>query len=96
MKFYGQPNLYVRISNRYKHLFSFKGFYFNDKGEFETANERLIKLLKQQFKYEIETENNADTSEDIKTRHCKKCDFTCENQGELLAHYRKEHSKQEE
>ena len=31
-----------------------------------------------------------------KVKHCKKCDFTCENQGELLAHYRAEHSNKEE
>ncbi len=26
-------------------------------------------------------------------RHCKKCDFTCETQGQLLAHYRDTHPK---
>ena len=26
-------------------------------------------------------------------RHCKKCDFTCETQGELLKHYREIHPK---
>ena len=26
-------------------------------------------------------------------RHCKKCDFTCETQGQLLAHYRENHPK---
>lgn len=26
-------------------------------------------------------------------RHCKKCDFTCETQGQLLAHYRQFHQK---
>lgn len=26
-------------------------------------------------------------------RHCKKCDFTCETQGQLLAHYRQFHPK---
>ena len=34
---------------------------------------------------EIKSENSP--------RHCKKCEFTCENQGELLAHYRAEHPK---
>ena len=34
---------------------------------------------------EIKTENSL--------RHCKKCDFTCETQGQLLAHYREFHSK---
>lgn len=27
-------------------------------------------------------------------KHCKKCDFTCDNQGELLAHYRESHKKE--
>lgn len=27
-------------------------------------------------------------------RHCKKCDFTCESQGELLKHYREAHPKE--
>ena len=31
--------------------------------------------------------------ESTELRHCKKCDFTCENQGELLAHYREKHPK---
>ena len=26
-------------------------------------------------------------------RHCKKCDFTCDNQGALLQHYRDKHPK---
>jgi hypothetical protein len=26
-------------------------------------------------------------------RHCKKCDFTCETQGQLLQHYREIHPK---
>ena len=25
---------------------------------------------------------------EVTLRHCKKCDFTCETQGQLLAHYR--------
>ena len=36
-----------------------------------------------------EVEITAETT----LRHCKKCDFTCENQGELLAHYREKHPK---
>lgn len=96
MTFRGAPNLYIRISDRHKRLFPFKGFTFNADGEFTTDNELLIRLLKQQFEYdgEIEIENNADTSEKIKVKHCKKCDFTCTNQGELLAHYRSCHPKE--
>ena len=28
-------------------------------------------------------------------RHCKKCDFTCETQGQLLRHYREFHAKED-
>lgn len=33
------------------------------------------------------------TTEQSEVRHCKKCDFSCESQGELLKHYREEHPK---
>ena len=36
-----------------------------------------------------ETEIKPETA----LRHCKKCDFTCETQGELLKHYRETHAK---
>ncbi len=41
------------------------------------------------------TEVIVEPIEEIKPtmKHCKKCDFVCENQGELLAHYR-EHKKE--
>ena len=41
-------------------------------------------------------EASAIAEETAKTslRHCKKCDFTCETQGQLLAHYREMHSKE--
>ena len=40
---------------------------------------------------EIPIEKCAETT----LRHCKKCDFTCETQGELLKHYRDFHPKGE-
>lgn len=30
---------------------------------------------------------------EVPLKHCKKCDFTATNQGDLLAHYREKHSK---
>ena len=35
--------------------------------------------------------NAAD--EGIKLKHCKKCDFTCDNQSLLLKHYKEQHPK---
>ena len=40
----------------------------------------------------IEAEK-VEIKSEISLRHCKKCDFTCETQGQLLAHYREFHSK---
>ena len=40
----------------------------------------------------IEAEEVEITAEKT-LRHCKKCDFTCETQGQLLAHYRENHPK---
>ena len=40
----------------------------------------------------IEAEE-VEIKSEISLRHCKKCEFTCETQGQLLAHYREFHSK---
>ncbi len=40
-----------------------------------------------------ETPQETETIDEVATRHCKKCDFTCETQGELLRHYREFHPK---
>lgn len=103
MKFYAEPNLHVRFTDKHRRMFKAIGFSFNDKGEYETDDPLLTKLLAQRFRHEnntesaqIKPENTVQPSETIdepKTRHCKKCDFTCDNQGDLLAHYRKEHPK---
>lgn len=45
----------------------------------------------------IVTKGQEEIKESLKTdlkKHCKKCDFTCDNQGELLAHYREAHKKE--
>jgi hypothetical protein len=82
MKFYGKSNMLVTDSRKdNKPLFR-----FDKNGEFVTEDERLIKRLKQHFKYE----DNA-KSDSI---NCKKCDFSCSNRGELMAHYKKEHPKE--
>jgi ribosomal protein S4 len=40
------------------------------------------------------TAESAEPTEEAAQRHCKKCDFTCETQGELLKHYRECHPKE--
>jgi len=98
MKFYGEPNLLVRFSERNIRRFGTHGFSFNENGEYETDNDLLCQLLQQHYRCDIvadtattEPENNADTGETI--RRCKKCEFTCGSQGELLRHYREQHPK---
>lgn len=83
MKFKAEPNYYVRLSNKYvQRSTGLKGFYFDDKGEYETENEVMINVLSQHF-------------EKVDDLHaCKKCNFTTENKGLLMAHYR-EHKKEE-
>ena len=39
-------------------------------------------------------DETAEPIEETSLRHCKKCDFTCETQGELLKHYRECHPKE--
>lgn len=86
MKFKGQANLYVKINNKYvQRVTGKKGFYFDDKGEFETDNEVLIKVIGQNFETIEETEKEE--------YHCKKCNFTTDNKGKLMAHYREYHPK---
>lgn len=59
MKFKSNPNLFVKISNKYvQRVTGKKGFYFDDKGEYETDNELLIKVLSQNFE-QVKEENNV-------------------------------------
>ncbi len=98
MKFTGPPNLLVRLVRPIGRI---RHFRFDEKGMFETENERLMKRLSHKFEVvpDRPAENKAEVKEEakaeevVKLRHCKKCDFTAENQGELLAHYKQVHPK---
>ena len=99
MRFKAEPNLYVRLNNKYvQRSTGKKGFYFDSEGIYETNNELMIKVLSQNFTIdeqpEPKEENNVQ-GEEIKLKHCKKCEFTCETQVEILKHYRVEHPKGE-
>lgn len=100
MKFYGTPNMGVYERRTRKDIAKNKRpkliFRFDANGEYVTEDAQLIEKLKRKFRFE-ETEaapaTNSEITEDTKQRHCKKCDFTCETQGELLKHYREQHPK---
>jgi len=92
MRFKAEPNLYVRFSLPLQRATGRKGLYFKEDGTFETESPVLIKALSRQFEID-ESENKGNSTETI--RRCKKCDFTCNGQGELLKHYRENHPKKE-
>lgn len=108
MKFYAEPHLAVfeiqkkRILGESSELKRAIVCQFDNNGEFETDNESLITKLSKKFKHDepivtidekpVEAEE-VEISAETKLRHCKKCDFTCDTQGQLLKHYREEHSK---
>jgi len=109
MKFYAEPHLAVyemrkkHTFGENSHKQRVFVCQFDENGEFSTNDEKLISKLSAKFKYDeviisetpitTETTEEIETTDEIKLRHCKKCDFTCETQGQLLKHYREEHSK---
>lgn len=50
MIFLGEPNLFVKVTNRNKRDRTNNSFSFDSKGEYETENEELIERLKPVFK----------------------------------------------
>lgn len=93
MKFYGTPNMLLRVRN----MKPIRAIRFDLNGEYETENPRLIARLKTRFKCE-ETAEKPKEEKKLPLDgfyNCKKCDFKTTNKGELLAHYRKEHKKEE-
>lgn len=75
LKFKAEPNLYVKINNKYvQRVTGKKGFYFDDKGEYETENETLVKVLSQHFKI-VEDEDNA--VEEVKSEEIKSEEVDC-------------------
>ena len=101
MKFYGLPNMGVYERKTRRDIIKNKRpkliFRFDERGEFVTEDVELIEKLKRKFRYdEIEIENKEiEIKSENSLRHCKKCDFTCETQGQLLKHYRESHTKED-
>jgi hypothetical protein len=86
MIFKGVPNMTVTITNpRYGEV---KRFRFDENGLYETEHPVTIQRLQKAYPAVDETEKPAGII-------CKKCGATgFTNQGELLAHYRKDHKKE--
>lgn len=96
MKFYGPPNIYVRINNNnLKRILGIKGLSFDEHGEYVTDNEHLIRALKSEFEYkeeEVPVSDKAEESnndpEEVKSFTCKVCNESFDNKGKFLAHTR--------
>jgi hypothetical protein len=85
MKYIYQPHCHIINYETGK-----EAFCFDENGEFETDDPKLIAWMKKK--------KNFIRCEEIKLPadglyNCKKCDFASTNKGELMAHYRKEHPK---
>lgn len=94
MKFFGTPNMLVKIRQRVPLSAHFKlkpAFRFDENGEYEIDDPKLIEKLKKKFRYEETQTEQAPTE---KTYCCRKCSFTTENRGVLLRHYQQEHPKE--
>jgi hypothetical protein len=78
-------------------------FTFDRNGSYLTDDPIVIELARGHFRHqaltvtvvpeEAETSEPDDISDGEAKFHCKKCDYTTNNHGELLAHYRW-HSKE--
>ena len=79
-------------------------FMFDEKGEYKTDDAAMCEKLKAKFRYDQIDSTKTETpviaevaetaepaAESTPMRHCKKCDFVCETQGQLLKHYREKH-----
>ncbi len=88
MKFFSDPNHVIieRTKNNVTGIISNRvKCKFDDNGELETQDIKLIEKLKQHFKFE---------STESTIKKCKKCNFETDNNGSLMAHYR-EHKKED-
>ena len=106
-KFFGTPLKEIKSKKSGKMMFRFdtKGEFITDDNEIiqraigffdhiqlkaEPDGERVNKTVT----VPSMTITKISDKEEVKLKHCKKCDFVCENQGELLTHYRENHPKE--
>ena len=102
MKFFGPPLKEIKSKTSGKMMFRFdtKGEFITDDNEIIQRAMGFFDHMP--YKAEPDGKRVANTvvvpvmtittndspKEEVKLKHCKKCDFVCENQGDLLAHYR--------
>ena len=53
----------------------------------------IVQIANTTFAENVVEAEEVEITAEKTLRHCKKCEFTCETQGQLLAHYREFHSK---
>lgn len=97
MRFKGTPGLKLNIHKpKYGEPSAIR---FDENGIFETHNKFLARRLINR-KYEIVPEPPAQPEQPEQPATasfpCKKCQFSTDNKGLLMAHYRAEHPKQKE
>ena len=90
MKYKYQPNVHIIDYKILKEMFA-----FDDNGEFETDDPKLIEWIRKNkpFLKPIEEPVKPQEAKQEKKYKCKYCNYETENKGELLAHYR-EHKAQ--
>src|SRR5665647_177662 len=99
MRFKGEPNTLVSMVYRVGFVRKNKKIgRFSADGIFETNDTKVINRMKKHFQVIEEDEEIIITKDTIikkeTIRHCKKCDYTCTNQGVLMKHYSEKHPKE--
>ena len=90
MKYFGESNQTVIDYKKLK-----KVFQFDKNGEYETQDPKLIDWMKKKKNF-IRCEETKKKAPADGSIHCKKCDFTCSNKGEIMSHHKREHPKKTE
>jgi hypothetical protein len=95
-RFFSDPNRPVTDAVTGKRLLK-----FDEKGEYVTLDPILVRRMETRFRKEeielVEAKEQTEPAkepEPVKTLKCKKCDFETDNNGALMAHYRKDHKKE--
>lgn len=103
VKFKGEPFQLVRFNPP---IGLTKYVRFDENGEYVTEDERIIKRFHHHFDSVPTTDEPTPElsdddlqlerkQEETKQYSCKKCDHVADSRGELMAHYRQAHPKEE-